>query len=245
MKEHRTPRLYVTEPLSAGAAVVLTPGQAHHLWTVLRLRPGAVVKSFNPTDGEWLCRLGGRDVLAVETRIRPVADETDLWLLFAPVKRARVDWLVERATELGAAALIPVWTRHTRIERLNLDRLRAHAVAAAEQSERLSVPQLHVPRPLAVALAQWPEGRRLFFCDETGGGEPVATAMARHSDGPFACLVGPEGGFDVAELDHLGKLNFVTRVGLGPRVLRADTAAVAVLAVLQAVAGDWRRTRFD
>jgi 16S rRNA (uracil1498-N3)-methyltransferase len=243
MSDQRAPRLYVAEPLAAGMTLEPTPAQAHHLRTVLRLAAGAAVKAFNATDGEWLCRIGGRGGLVVETRTRPASGEPDLWLLFAPLKRARLDWLVEKATELGAAALFPVWTRHTQTLRLNLDRLRAHAVAAAEQSERLSVPELQPPQMLAAALAAWPAKRRLFVCDETGGGEPVAIAVARHGPGPFACLVGPEGGFAATELDHLGKLTFVTRVGLGPRVLRADTAAVAVLAVLQAVAGDWRRTR--
>jgi 16S rRNA (uracil1498-N3)-methyltransferase len=163
--------------------------------------------------------------------------------LFAPIKRVRLDWLVERATELGASALLPVWTRHTQSERLNLDRLRAHAIAAAEQSERLSVPDLRAPRTMAAVLAEWPAERRLLVCDETGAGEPVGAALARLEPGPAALLTGPEGGFGETELDHLGKLSFVTRVGLGPRVLRADTAAVAGLAAFQAIAGDWRCVR--
>jgi 16S rRNA (uracil1498-N3)-methyltransferase len=249
MRRRRGPRTYVAQSLAAGAVVALSAGQAHHLRRVLRLADNTEVRAFNANDGEWLCRLSGldprRDALFVERQLCPAAVEPDLWLLFAPVKRARLDWLVEKATELGASALLPVWTRHTQSERLNLDRLRAHMVAAAEQSERLSVPELRPPRALAARLAEWPAGRRLFVCDETGGGEPVAAATLRLGAGPAACLVGPEGGFGETELDHLGKLTFVTRVGLGPRVLRADTAAVAVLAVLQAVVGDWRRIRSD
>jgi 16S rRNA (uracil1498-N3)-methyltransferase len=247
MSQHPATRVYATEPLTPGAELDLPPASAHHLRTVLRLAAGTPVAAFNAQDGEWLCRVGetgrSRTSLLVERRLRPAEPEADLWLVFAPVKRARLDWLVEKATELGVAALLPVWTRHTQSERLNLDRLRAHAIAAAEQSERLSVPALIPPQPLATALAEWPEGRRLVVCDETGAGEPIGAAAARLGPGPAAVLTGPEGGFAETELDSLGKLSFVSRVGLGPRVLRADTAALAALATLQAIAGDWRRTR--
>ncbi len=236
-------RVFVTEPLRTGIAFDLTAAQAHHLRTVLRLGPGAAVAAFNATDGEWLCRISAADrshmAVEVERQLRPPAPEADLWLMFAPIKRARLDWLVEKATELGASALLPVWTRHTQSERLNLDRLRAHAIAAAELSGRLSVPELHPPQPLAEALAEWPQGRRLVVCDETGAGEPIAAAARRLGAGRFALLTGPEGGFAETELDYLKKLTFVTRVGLGSRVLRADTAALAALAVLQATVGDW------
>ena len=173
----------------------------------------------------------------------PIEPEADLWLLFAPIKRARLEWLVEKATELGASALMPVWTRHTQVERLNLDRLQAHAVAAAEQSERLSVPELRAPEALDAVLGKWPSERRLIVCDETGGGEPIADALARLDLTACALLTGPEGGFAENELDYLNSLPFVSRVGLGPRVLRADTAAIAALSVVQAIAGDWRRPR--
>jgi len=242
-------RLYVTAPLAPGAWVELSAGQAHRLRAVLRLSTGAAIAAFNAADGEWLCRIvelgksGGR--LVVELRLRSAGAEPDLWLLFAPIKRARLDWLVEKATELGVSALMPLWTARTQAERLNLERLRAHAVSASEQSERLSVPELHLPEMLDWVLAAWPAGRRLFVCDETGAGEPIGTAVARLSLGPAALLIGPEGGFDQTELDALGKLSFVSRVALGPRVLRAETAAVAALAVFQAIAGDWavKRTR--
>jgi 16S rRNA (uracil1498-N3)-methyltransferase len=247
MSEHPKARLYVPEPLATGAVLDLAPEQAHHLRTVLRLRAGTAVAAFNASDGEWICRLTETDrnrvVLMVDRPIRPAEAEADLWLVFAPIKRARLDWLIEKATELGARALLPVWTQRTQTERLNLERLRAHAVAAAEQSERLSVPELHEPQALDRLLAGWSAERRLVVCDETGGGEPIGAAVARLGAGATALLTGPEGGFAETELDALGKLSFVTRVGLGPRVLRADTAAIAALAVLQAIAGDWRRIR--
>jgi 16S rRNA (uracil1498-N3)-methyltransferase len=247
MNERPKARLYVAEPFAPGGSIELAPGQAHHLRSVLRLAAGAVVAAFNATDGEWICRLTETDrnrvVLAVEWRTRRAEAEADLWLVFAPIKRARLDWLIEKATELGAGALLPVWTQRTQTERLNLERLRAHAVAAAEQSERLSVPELHEPQALDRVLGSWQPERRLIVCDETGGGEPIGAAVARLGAGPMALLTGPEGGFAETELDALEKLSFVTRVGLGPRVLRADTAAVAALAVLQAIAGDWRRVR--
>jgi 16S rRNA (uracil1498-N3)-methyltransferase len=247
VSEHRAPRLYVTPRLAPGETVELASGQAHYLRSVLRLGPGAAVAAFNATDGEWLCRMaeiGKRGAqLRIERHMRSPTPEPDLWLLFAPIKRGRIDWLVEKATELGASALLPVWTARTQAERLNLERLRARAIEAAEQSERLSVPKLRSPEALGRVLAAWPAERRLIVCDESGAGEPIGAAAARLPVGPMALLVGPEGGFDQTELDALGKLSFVSRVGLGPRVLRAETAALAALAVYQATAGDWRRTR--
>ena len=249
MDECRAPRLYVTERLALHSEVELGAGQAHYLRSVRRLQIGAAVAVFNPADGEWLCRVteSGKDLtrLIVERRLRaPNPDDASgPWLLFAPVKRARLDWLVEKATELGVSALLPVWTVRTQAERVNLDRLRAHAIAAAEQSERLSIPELRPPERMERVLAAWPPERRLIVCDETGGVEPLGEAAARLPPGPAALLVGPEGGFEQRELDAVEKLSFVTRVGLGPRVLRAETAAVAALAVFQAVAGDWHCAR--
>jgi 16S rRNA (uracil1498-N3)-methyltransferase len=247
MNQRRAPRLYVTARLSPGGMFEMEAGQAHYLRSVLRLGAGAAVAAFNETDGEWLCRIAkiSKDAiwLTIEHRSRPPGDEADLWLLFAPIKRARLDWLVEKATELGVSALLPVWTARTQTERINLDRLRVRAIEAAEQSERLSVPELRAPERLARVLATWSGERRLIVCDESGSGEPLCEAAARHATGPAGLLVGPEGGFDETELDAVRKLSFVTRVGLGPRVLRAETAALAAVAVFQAIAGDWRRIR--
>jgi 16S rRNA (uracil1498-N3)-methyltransferase len=243
----REPRLHVEAGLASGGSVELETGQAHYLCSVLRLGRGAAVAGFNAADGEWLCRIAevgkNRVWLTVEHQLRVPEPNADLWLLFAPIKRGRLDWLVEKATELGASALLPVRTARTRSERLNLERLRAHAVEAAEQSERLSVPELHPPEALDRVLSAWPAERPLMVCDESGSGEPISEAASRLAAGPLALLVGPEGGFDQTELDALAKLSFVTRIGLGPRVLRAETAAVAALAVFQAIAGDWRRAR--
>ena len=247
MNERPATRLYITDALANSVTVELSTGQAHQLRSVLRLGPGAPVAAFNATDGEWLCRIAeigrGGARLTIEHKVRSPAPEPDLWLLFAPIKRARLDWLVEKATELGVSMLMPVWTARTQAERLNLERLRAHAIEAAEQSERLLVPELRSPEALGRVLAGWPAERCLIFCDESGAGEPIGAAAVRLPVGPVALLIGPEGGFDQTELDALGKLSFVSRIGLGPRVLRADTAALAALAVFQAIAGDWRRAR--
>jgi 16S rRNA (uracil1498-N3)-methyltransferase len=240
--ERRTPRVYIASGLAAGSEVAAGARQAHHLRTVLRLGPGAEVAAFNAGEGEWLCRVAeigrSRLGLAVERMTRAPKPEPDLWLLFAPLKRGRIDWLVEKATELGVSTLLPLWTARTQPERVNLDRLGAHAVEAAEQCGRLSVPELRGPEPLPRVLAGWSAGRRLLVCDETGGGEPIAIAAGRLAPSAMAVLVGPEGGFDQTELDALANLSFAARVGLGPRVLRAETAALAALAVVQAIAGD-------
>jgi 16S rRNA (uracil1498-N3)-methyltransferase len=249
MDDRRPPRLYLTARLAPGAEFAPEAGQAHYLRSVLRLGAGAAVAAFNETDGEWLCRVAeigkGGARLTVERQLRPAEPERepDLWLVFAPIKRARLDWMVEKATELGVSALLPVWTARTQVGRVNLERLRAHAIEAAEQSERLSVPELRAPQPLERILAAWPAGRRLLICDESGAGAPISEVAAKLPPGPMALLVGPEGGFDETELDAVGKLSFVTRIGLGPRVLRAETATLAAVAVFQAIAGDWRRIR--
>jgi 16S rRNA (uracil1498-N3)-methyltransferase len=254
MSETAAARLFVTGDLAPGAAVEIAPEQGHYLRNVLRLAAGQAVAVFNGRDGEFLGRIAEvgkrRCILAVEQQTRPQRAEPDLWLLFAPVKRARIDYLVEKAAELGVGALLPIRTERTIVERINAGRLQANAVEAAEQTERLTVPLVHPLRPLPAALADWPDGRILIACDERGTAPPIVEVLhsiAAAADGfPAAgagVLIGPEGGFTETELDGLGKLPFVKSVGLGPRVLRADTAALAALAVVQAVLGDWRHRR--
>lgn len=235
-------RLFTTADLAAGAAVELSADQAHYLKNVMRLGEGDAIALFNGRDGEFrarLARFGKREARAViEAQSRGQTPEPDLWLVFAPLKRARIDYLIEKATELGASALLPVMTQHTVVERLNPDRLRAHAIEAAEQSERLTVPALNAPQPLAALLAAWDAARRIMLCDESGTAPPVAAALQDIAASSWAVLIGPEGGFAETELDALRKLPFVSPVSLGPRILRADTAALAGLAVLQALRGE-------
>ncbi len=240
-------RLYVDAQLGPGAEVALGESEAHRLRSVLRLEKGAPVALFNERDGEWLSRVAhlarDRVLISVSRRLREGAAERELSLLFAPIKRARLDWLVEKASELGATRLQPVATDRTQVARINLERLRALAKAAAEQSERLGLPDIRPLVPLSRLLALWLPERPLLVCDESGEGEPIAAAAARLRGAPLALLVGPEGGFTQRELDALRELPFVSRVGLGPRVLRAETAALAGLSVLQAITGNWGRGR--
>lgn len=237
-------RLFVDAPLAAGQPVPLTDTQTHHLLRVLRLEAGAGVRLFNSRDGEWLGRLGnfgrrGPGHAVADEQIRPAEPGSDLWLCFAPVKKDAVDAVAEKGTELGVAVFQPVFTRFTDVQRVNLDRLRAHAVAAAEQCERLDVPEVRDPVTLDALLAAWPAGRILLLCAEAGGARPIAE-VAAETTGPAALLIGPEGGFAPEELAGLIRHEFVRPVGLGPRILRADTAAIAALAVWQMLAGDGR-----
>jgi 16S rRNA (uracil1498-N3)-methyltransferase len=240
-------RLYVDHSLTGGAGFDLDRQQAHYLRHVMRLGDGASVHLFNGEDGEWrgTIAVAGRaqaSVIPLE-RVRDQRAGPDLWLAFAPVKRARIDLIAEKATELGVSAIIPVMTENTSVNRVNLDRLRANTIEAAEQCGRLTLPDIRQPAGLVEVLAGWPVGRRLVVCDETGGGEPVMEALHRirgngDSDG-WGILIGPEGGFSRSELDLLAEIPIVTRVGLGPRILRADTAAIAALVCWQAILGDW------
>ena len=236
-------RLFVDKQLAAGAAVAASEGQAHYLSHVMRAKAGEAVALFNGRDGEWSATVAfpskRRVQLDVGEKLREQTVDTDIWLVFAPVKR--IEFLVEKSTELGVAALHPVFTRRTTMARVNLARLSAHAMEAAEQSDRLSVPSISDAVPLLDLLGNWPQGRRLYFLDETGGGAPIAHVLQGDANvkGPCAFLTGPEGGFDQSELDALRRLPFATPVGLGPRILRAETAALAALACWQAFCGDW------
>jgi len=237
------PRLFVEEHLGAGASLKLEGPPANYLGNVLRLGPGAQVKLFDDATGEWLAEIADagrkRVTLTVGAHLRPRETVPDLWLVFAPIKRGRIDWLVEKATELGVDRLLPVLTERTIVERLNLERLRAHAIEAAEQCERTALPALAEPVKLDRLLKDWPANRALYFADETGGA-PMAAAAA---PGPAAILIGPEGGFTEAERAAVRALPQAHAVTLGPRVLRADTAALAAVAQWMAAAGDIKKER--
>tara|TARA_R110002110_G_scaffold76457_5_gene201447 strand:+ start:349 stop:1074 length:726 start_codon:yes stop_codon:yes gene_type:complete len=235
-------RLYVDGPLGASTAVEATADQAHYLGRVMRLGVGDPVLLFNGRDGEWRAEITRMDKRAAEMAIREkTRDQTEaagLWLAFAPVKKTGTDFIVQKATELGASRLMPVATANTQTGRTNTARLRAQAVEAAEQCERLSVPEVSDMTDLDTLLADWPQDRPLFALDETGGGVPLA-AVAATAGAAVGFLVGPEGGFQARELDRFAKLPFITPVTLGPRILRAETACLAALSVWQAVVGDW------
>jgi 16S rRNA (uracil1498-N3)-methyltransferase len=231
------PRLFVDQPLAQSARVTV---EGTYLGAVLRLGPGDRVKLFDDRTGEWVADIveagKKRCTLAVTEHLRPREPVPDLWLLFAPIKRGRIDWLVEKATELGIARLVPAITQRTVVDRLNLDRLRAHAIEAAEQCERTALPELAEPAKLPTLLKHWPAGRTLYFADEAGGGASLADARP----GPAAILVGPEGGFTDEERAAIAAVPDARPISLGPRILRADTAAIASISVWMAAAGDWR-----
>jgi 16S rRNA (uracil1498-N3)-methyltransferase len=226
-------RLYVDEPLAAGTTIEATAAQAHYLGTVMRRGRGDAVRMFNGRDGEFGAQIEAirrdRATLLVGHCLRAQAPEPDLWLVFALLKRDATDLVVQKATELGAAALLPVITERTNAHRVNEARLATIAIEASEQCERLTVPRLHAPRALVEILRDWEPGRRLYAAAERS----VAPAIVP-AHGPAALLVGPEGGFTAAELDAMQSHPFVTIVSLGPRILRAETACIAGLALLQA-----------
>ncbi|PWJ18175.1 16S rRNA (uracil(1498)-N(3))-methyltransferase [Jannaschia seohaensis] len=240
-------RLHVGQPVGAGQSVDLPREQAHYLGNVMRLAPSDTLTVFDGVDGAWRARieaLGKRGgTVTCEEQVAPQRDPPDLWLCFAPIKKARTDFIVEKATELGAARILPVSTRFTNSERVRQDRLQAHAVEAAEQCGGTFVPEVAALVPLDRLLADWPAGRALIFCDETLSDDPLWSESGEAGPwppAPAAILIGPEGGFAPEERARLRALPFATPVALGPRILRADTAAVAALTLWQAARGDWR-----
>ena len=242
-------RLFVPDALGAGARVTPTADQARYLLTVMRLAAGDPLLLFNGRDGEWRARIAeaGRRgcVLEAEAQARPQAAGPDLDLVVALVKRARLETIVEKAAELGARRVRLTRTRRTNADHTNVNRLQAIAVEASEQTGRLDVPEVVAPEPLDRLLDGWDAGRRLLFCDEAGEAAPALRALdgaggPGAAGDPWAVLIGPEGGFDPAERERLRAAPFVVPAGLGPRVLRADTAAISALTLWQAAAGDWR-----
>ena len=237
-------RLCVDADLRAGVRFAPRPEQAHYLVRVMRLALDAPLLVFNGRDGEWRARLAEVAkrgcVLAVEEQVRAQAAPPDLELIVALVKRARLETIVEKAAELGARLVRLTTTERTNADRVNVGRLVAIATEAAEQTGRLDTPQIMPPAPLASILAAWDRDRRLMFCDEAGDALPAAAALGEAQGGPWAVLIGPEGGFSPAERSAIRALPQATPVSLGPRILRADTAAIAALALWQSTLGDWR-----
>jgi len=242
--DFRSPRLFVSVPLETGAAVALDRAQAHYLNHVLRLKAGDRVLVFNGRDGEWSATLGGEKraaTLLIGAKTRQQSTAADLHYLFAPLKAARLDYMVQKAVEMGVSQLQPVLTRHGQVTRVNLERMRANAVEAAEQCGILALPNVAPPIALSRYIADRDPARCLVFCDEDAETANPATALAKAQPrSPLAVLVGPEGGFAADERAALVKQPNVVRLSLGPRILRADTAAVAALALVQTVLGDWR-----
>ncbi len=236
-------RLFVADDLRAGQDLLLSDDQAHYLVHVLRLKPSAAVLVFNGRDGEWRATLAEvkkrSATLVVDCQVRPQVAGPDIAYLFAPLKRSRLDYMVQKATELGVATLEPVLTRRTIAERVNLDRMRANAIEAAEQCGVLRVPDVRTVMTLEQRLSAWDAGRSLIVCDESAKTRDPISALRQVPRGPLAVLVGPEGGFSPEEFERLAGSPDVHRISLGPRIMRADTAAVAALALVNATLGDW------
>jgi 16S rRNA (uracil1498-N3)-methyltransferase len=238
-----TPRLYVALKLAGRAEHALAQDQAHYVRDVMRLKPGDPLRLFNAEDGEWLAYLGAvtRKTVSVrcEKKLADAISPPDIDFIFAPLKHARLDYLVQKATELGARRLRPVITARTIVERINLGRMRANAIEAAEQCNLVFVPQVSEPERLDRLLAGWDEARALIYCDEAAEGQDILASL-KAMKLPAALLIGPEGGFTPEERAALKRLAFVKAISLGPRIMRADTAGTAALALVQATLGDWQ-----
>jgi 16S rRNA (uracil1498-N3)-methyltransferase len=234
-----TPRLYIDQPLDGKGDVMISGAQAHYLAAVMRVKVGDPIRLFDDVSGEWLAKVahvGKRDLLlAIEAKLGPREAVPDLWLLMSPIKKGRIDWIVEKACELGVDRIVPVITRRTIVDKINGERLRAHMIEAAEQCGRTALPSLADPVKLDRLLADWPDDRMLLFADEAGG-EAMADVVG---PGPAALLIGPEGGFTDEEREAIHACPSTRGVSLGPRILRADTAAVAAVSLWMAAAGDW------
>jgi 16S rRNA (uracil1498-N3)-methyltransferase len=244
--DFHSPRLYVEAPLREGAEVALDAAQSHYLGTVLRLKSGDRVLVFNGRDGEWggnLAVAKRTATLLVDARTRAQSEAADLHYLFAPIKAARLDYMVQKAVEMGVSRLQPVFTRHSQVTRVNTERMRANAIEAAEQCGILGLPDIGEPLAFSRWLAEWNPMRRLVFCDEHAESADPIAALSALPRSPLAILIGPEGGFAEDERAALLQLPNVVRLSLGPRILRADTAAVAALTLVQAVLGDWDSAR--
>lgn len=247
-RSHATlPRLFVPHDLAPAAELTLDKEQSLYLAAVLRKSVGDEVVLFNGRDGAWLCRLTSDSkksvALAVTEQIAPQTEGSDLWYGFAPLKNERLDYVVQKAVEMGAGTIQPVMTQFTQVHRLKTDRLHSNAIEAAEQCEVLSVPTIAPEITLERLLADWPQAqgaRKLIFADEAEASSSPVDTLEAIRGAPVGLLIGPEGGFSQSEREKLRALPFVVPISLGPRILRADTAAVAAMAVIQAIIGDWR-----
>ena len=241
---YRMQRLFVPQPMEPGGAVDPDPQQAHYLLNVLRLKPGSQLLVFNGMDGEWLAEtaeVSRKEIrLSLMMQVRPQPAPSDLLYCFAPLKQGRLDYMVQKAVEMGAGKLQPVITQHTQMSTIGVERIRANAIEAAEQCGILAIPEIAEPVKLDRLIWEWEHGRRLIFCDEGADSNNPAPALAAIEERRLGLLIGPEGGFSDEERRMLRALPYVTPIPLGPRILRADTAAVAALAVIQATIGDWR-----
>jgi len=239
MSEKPSIRLYIHDALNTDAALQLSRPQSHYLVNVMRCKAGQQILLFNGINGEWLAEITAADkkacMVSLLNQTRSQENEPDVWLLFAPLKKDRTDFLIEKATELGVSRLVPVITKRTQSGRLNIERLQATATESAEQSRRLGVPEIVEPASFDKIIADWPQTRRLIYLDETGKGQPLAQVLNENTDN-LGFWIGPEGGFSADELDALGNLTFSVAADLGPRILRAETAATAALAIRQSVA---------
>lgn len=236
-------RLFLTDDLAAGGKIVLARDKAHYLGNVLRMKPGAELLVFNGRDGEWRASIGEvakkSVTLEIREQERSQPPAPNLYYGFAPIKAGRLDYMVQKAVEMGAGIIQPVITQHTQMKKIGHDRLAANIVEAAEQCGVLSIPELRGAVSFDALLAEWPRERRLIFCDEGADTDNPLPILRTIRNEPLGLLIGPEGGFSEEERRQLRTLDFVTAIPLGPRILRADTAAVAALAVIQAVLGDW------
>jgi 16S rRNA (uracil1498-N3)-methyltransferase len=236
-------RLYTLNKLAENQFIELSPEQSHYLCNVMRQKLGSEISLFNGMDGQWsgeivsISKKNCSVQLKVQTKLQK--SEPDIWLCFAPVKNAPINNLVQKATELGVSKLLPVYTQRTVISRVNTDRLNLIAIEAAEQSHRLTVPQIAEDIKLTALLKDWQEDRGIIFCDESGGGMPFAKALEKPKYSKYAIFIGPEGGFSQSEFELMKKKPYVVGVSMGPRILRADTAAIASLACYMNILGDW------
>lgn len=242
--DHRTPRLFIDHPLTPAGEVPLDREQAHYLTTVLRLKSGDPIKIFNGVDGEWRATVNRQDKrsasLSITGQLRSQPGQPDIDFLFAPLKQARLDYVVQKAVEMGASRIIPVMTRHTQVTRINSERMRANAIEGAEQCGILHVPAIGDAISFSALLSTWDPARTLIVCDEALTPESPLATLKSIPKGPLAILIGPEGGFADDERASLSRHERVIRLSLGPRILRADTAAVAAFALVQATLGDWQ-----